>query len=880
MDPQLKIGQVIVGKEISVEAFLPDKVGEKYVELTIKREKDENIQKYHIEPDSELTSKFIDNISYSPKIPTEYSKVSDPIVPGESLTFFVDGAEKVTRKVCGFLFERIIYGKDVILTVINDEDSLKPICLKIFGKNNQLLSELTHEKHKNSEYQYVFCIGSLSDTISKTLIELNPGEVLILKHGNLEYKTIIEGLNIGSIIVGKKFEITLFDSTRSNENIVPVKVFAQYRNIMRCHLSATLLRDLSKSDYFSGNVSTAFKAKLRSENVVSTLKVRANDKVTVKLNDEIKVQGIAQGINASDIIVGEPLKIELVDEDEAHADKQQITVEVTTKRTNQKAIPIILTRTHIDSEIFGGIIQTTAIGEMDVPESTLQVHEGDTVELVYKKSDGTDVSWEIDVHSQSRVNIQVTGGVTPGKPIEIFVTDINRIEDLELKVYIIKTMTSKVTEQQLVNVPGAPGNFRGIINTAASKIENGIEVKPGDDIDVLYLDGKGEFHHGHVTVMQPREAYKDLDWGKKYCCRAFFMPSLKPLLAELNCLELRLNYYRLKVTSIRESNKVDLIENCLKRASKNLNDNKYDLTTAWEALHEATRQEIFLIHETEAKSREYQITSEAKNYLDEEGQKNINSLLDAAKNERRTKPASNSWRGFVAEALGMLQAHKDSYHIWQNLVRDRMVMIALLLGAILLVFFYNLSGTNVAELLANNTTIKDVMSGNIPFFHGNKSTPDNIDLGISFIGDTVAGKPLVLEIKDVTVNEETIKASLSCTKDTELLCQKFKKDYALSKVTGSKGIFRGVFLTGNGDKNKEIHEYIHLNPGAKVLAKYETTYEDELGHLVPQTIFTSTRMIDANWIQKPSHCKIIIAGCLLGAIGACLSTLISLRGRI
>ncbi|MFO7666719.1 MAG: hypothetical protein R6V76_08880 [Desulfobacterales bacterium] len=780
--------------------------------------------------------------------------------------------------------EQVIVGKDVMVnvTAIDDEDEASTKKLEIIGWPNQLLAELTPTSQAGKSYNYKFCTGSSCKSASDTKIDAKPGDKLTLKHGKLQSEMLVNGLKLGPILVGEKFEITLIDSNQADRDIVSVEVFAQYQTITRHQIRVTLTKDTYKAAHFSGKVATISGTGLQPDDIDTTLRVRANDTVKVKLNSGVEAEEMAQGINTSDILIDEPLTVEVLDPDLKPANKQQVTIEAKTSRNNQKIISITLIRDRADFPKFTGMLHTTTSSETDIAESTLQVHDGDIVELVYKKSEGKEVTWRIDVNSQRRVNLQVTGGVSSGKPLEILLTDLNRVDDLAVNVFIIQNRSSKAIEKRLERVSGASGHFRGIFYTADRAIEQGIRVKAGDEIDIYYLDGKNEFHQGHLTVMNPPELLRDFDWYKKYCGRAFIMPSLTPLLAELNCLELRLRYYRKKALYISESKTIDFFEDCLDRAAKALKDNKWDLTIAWKALHEAKREEIYLLQETEVMGREHQITAEGKHFLSDERQTKMRLLMEEAKKERKKTPGSNRWRGYVAEAIGMLQEQQDAYYTRHNMIRDRMVLITAILAIILAPFFYFIFyKTNVvADALVNNITLKQIISENSRFFYGDKDFIDDKNLAIRFSGETVVGQPLVVEVKDIAADQKnSIMATLRCTEETKSLCPPEDEQITLRKVSGSEGLFRSIIDTSEGDPKAKRSGYLMFKPGAEILAQYTATQTDNQGVSKQEKVDARTRMLDAKRLQdvEPSAWKIILAGCLLGAIGACLSTLMSLK---
>jgi hypothetical protein len=616
--------------------------------------------------------------------------------------------------------DQVIVDNDVKVTVIaiDNEDESSTKKLRIFGMRNEPLAELTPASQAKTEYKYTFCIGSSSKSASEPRINAKPGEKLVLKHGILQSEMVVDGLKLGQVLVGEEFEITLIDSNQADREIVAVEISSQYRTITRHQLSTTLTRSSPSSAQFTGKVATASGTGLQPDVMDAKLKVRARDTVKVKVNNEVQAEEIAGGITASDILVDEPLRVEVLDPDLNPSDKQQVIIEAKNRRNDQQNISIPLIRDSVDFQKFTGILQTAALDKTGATESALQVHDGDIVELVYKKSDGKEMTWRVDVYSQNLVNLHVTGGVSLGKPIEILLTDLNRVDDLAVNVFIITNRSSKAEEKRLERVPGAPGHFKGIIYATDWAIKQ--KGKAGDEIDIYYLDGKKGFHQGHLTVMKPPELIEDSKFYKKYCCRAFIMPSLTPLLAELKCLELRLWYYRKKELCMTESKKIDFLEDCFKRACRALYDNRWDQTIAWKTLHEAKREEIYLLQETEVLGREHHIASEVKNFLNEEQQKKISLLMEEAKKEHQKTPGSNRWRGYVAEAIGILQEQQDTYYTRQNMIRDRMVLITFILGFILLPFFfyYAFYGTNnVADALVNNSTMSQIITANRPYLY-------------------------------------------------------------------------------------------------------------------------------------------------------------------
>jgi hypothetical protein len=506
---------------------------------------------------------------------------------------------------------------------------------------------------------------------------------------------------------------------------------------------------------------------------------------------------------------------------------------------------------------------------------------GDKINIVYKRQNGSELNWQIVVQSQGRVYVRMAGGLIPDSPVEISVTDLDRIEDQAVTVFVANNRTKKTLPVQLLKVADDPGTFKGIVKTAAIELQNALMVNPDDQIEVSYLDVKGEFHQDRVTVIKPRTLTKSLSWSLGFnFIRSFTQPSRKPLLAELCCLEARLHHYRSTERCAFERQRTDLIEAYLLRAHDAFK--KMDLTTAWEALHDSKRQEIYLMDATEAEGCESQVIAEAKDILNINQQASINKLMKKAETERNRSPASNGWRGFVGAAMRILYDQQNAYYIRQNMLRDRLAWVSILLVFLLFGFFQNLKGTMVADALASNRGLKDIILEHALFQYGGAGIAADNDPSIRFEGETVLGNPLVLLVNDVDAyRENTIKAELGCTDDTKSLCPKeWPTECKLNKLPRSKGLFRSIFETGASDPDSKRPGYFKLKPGAELLAKYKSAKTDSNG--LPKEVNCWTRILDSKLVPDvgepvmPSPRALIIAGCLLGAIGACLSTLMSL----
>ena len=689
---------------------------------------------------------------------------------------------------------------------------------------------------------------------------------------------------IQSVIVGDPIciEVEFPDESSANAACsggkgLLMNVVSTFDSRLRHRIEIELNAKTGRSNCFSGEVKTATGMGVQSD-AVDLFRVRAGDVVIVEFADGPQVQTTAMGIKAGDIVIGETVSVLVVDEDGVGENLPQVKVEMTDSE-GQKRHTFHELRPHPDREHwYVSDIVTFGDDDPDPPENGIHVHAKDRVTFSYKRTNGREIYWTVDTFEARKIDVRVTGGVSPGSPFDVIVADPGRAEDPYVSIHLINHRTGQTIEKRLMKVKDAMLEFAGDVHTSRKSVKGWIAVQPTDMIEVFYLDRRYTFHRASLQVLSPLNKIGDLPWPKKYCCRAFLMPSLKPLLAELHCLEMRLHYYRSMAKRISKSHRADLVERSLKRAAMTLKDNHWDLTPAWEALHEARRQEIYLLAETEAAGEAYRILSESKGFSGAEHQKGIDALLEMSKAQRRKNPATDRWRGYVVSAMKILHEQLDSYYIRQNMIRDRMVMMTIILAALLAAFFWIQWNSNISTALVNNRTIKEIFTNRSPLSLELGSAADEQKALVRFVGETVVGQPMVLAVNDREIeNENEVNVFLRCTTDTLPLCPAWKDAYALTKVPDRNGWYRLILQTGQGDPKNERAGVLPFEPGAEVIATY-VRQEKATGGTV-QRWTARTRMLDAKWYTEVDlgHGWIVLASCLLGAIGACLSTLTDLK---
>ena len=689
---------------------------------------------------------------------------------------------------------------------------------------------------------------------------------------------------IQSVIVGDPIciEVEFPDEATANAACsggigLLVNVVASRDSLLRHRIETELNAKTGSSTCFSGVVKTAAGMGVQPD-AVALLHVRAGDVVTVEFAGGPQAQTTAMGINAGDIVIGETVSVRVVDEDGVDENLPQVKAEMTDSE-GQKRHTFHELRPCPDREHwYAADIETFGDDDSDPPGNGIHVHAKDRVTFSYKRTGGREIFWTVDTFEARTIDVRITGGVSPGSPFEVIVADPGRAEDPDVSIHIINHRTGQTIEKRLRKVQGAMLEFSGDVHTSRQSVKGWLAVQPTDMIDVFYLDRRYTFYQASLQVLPPLKKIGDLPWPKKYCCRAFLMPSLKPLLAELHCLEMRLHYYRSMATRISKSHRADLVERSLKRAAMTLNDNHWDLTPAWEALHEARRQEIYLLADTEAAGEVYRILPESKGFSGAEHQKGIEALLEMSKAQRRKNPATDRWRGYLVSALKILHEQLDSYYIRQNMIRDRMVMMTIILAALLTAFFWIQWNSNISVALVNNRTIKDIFTNRSPLSLELGNAADEHKALVRFVGETVVGQPMVLAVNDPEVqNANEVSVFLRCTTDTINLCPVWKDAYALTNVPDRNGWYRLILQTGQGDAKNESAGVLQFQPGAEIIATY-VRQDTSTGDTV-QRWTARTRMLDAKWYTEVDlgHGWIVFASCLLGAIGACLSTLTDLK---
>jgi hypothetical protein len=564
-------------------------------------------------------------------------------------------------------------------------------------------------------------------------------------------------IEIGEIIVGEPIEIQVLSPDASDietdpegEKTLPIELVARHQSFVRHKIRTRLTADSFAEEKFVGKIKSAKGTFNDFGNGDDILRARAGDTVTVTLKDGQKETRTATGINVDDILIERPLAVRVVDEKEQSVERGSLDVIIRKFDGQEKRTTHPLQRDENEPFRYLVYLETYAFGADEAVgnERAIEVEEKDLVLFRCKGPGSKEYTWQVNALSEDRVDLRATGGVSPGKSFDVTIADANRIDEEAVDVYIANRSTGRIVEKRLLKVEGSKWKFSGEILTSMLPIEGGVEVQPKDVIDIVYLDRMKSFHKTTIEIIEPQKENEDLPWQKKYCCRAFFMPSFKPLLAELHCLEVRLSYYRATATGLSKSKRVAMVERCLDRAAKTLMDNHWDLTPAWEALHDAKRQEIYLLDDSEAEGAESIILAESKNFVSGEPLKRIQELLEKATKRRKREPSTNQWRGFLVSAMKILHNQQDSYFIRQNMIRDRMVMMTIFLIVFLASFFIIHWNSNISTALVNNRTIQSIFTEEFPLTHEMPGIAEDQTVDIFLAVETVIGQPLALTVFD------------------------------------------------------------------------------------------------------------------------------------
>lgn len=891
MAAELDIERVVAGKPIKVKLTAPDKTGEQSVELAIKRSD---------QPDLTLALNRVkgqsDVFSGELSIPSDPSAAghaqTDPATPGEILTFQYPGPPETAKSVsvAGLSVGPLSCGKTTTIILQDDAPEAGAGKLEVQNQTSKATVKLKLEKSQGAtnRYQCALCVGGTCRETSPTAIDASPGDQLTFTLGDLAPVTrTVAGLSLTGVLVGRPFQVNLFDPARSPGQPAAVDVVARHSDLMRQHLRVELSPDAAHPGLFIGQVATAQSTGALLEAVGPTLRVQAGDSVAATLNDCASAQQVAQGVYAPNVLVGRPLKIRVVDLDPTLANTEEVDVTITISRQNHTSVDMGLKLSRIQDGLqqFGVSLPTAALGDTEDPDGALTLQAEDRLSIAYLRGDKSKLSWGLSAHEEDRVFVHMSGGIAPGVPVEICVRDLDRIDAQAVTVDVIDTRSEEKQTVTLCMVAGDAGSFRGSVKTATKPVQGALKVAAGDLIKVQYLDTNDAVHGDRVTVMRPKPALPTFNWlpRKWRWLLSLAQPSRRKLLAELRCLEARLHYYRSTERCAAERHRADLIEGFLRQANDAITLGT-NFTAGWDALNSAKRQEIYLIDAAEAEGRESQLRADAKG-LDVAEQAVINELLSKADGTREKAPASDTWRGFVVTAMRIRDRHQDDYHYRQSMIRIRMVWVSFVLLALLSAFFYTLGGSSVADALVTNRGLKDVIMQHALFRQGGAGVVADEKPSVHFLGKPLVGEPLALAVTDGRAADKgKVTVGLSCTEESTSLCLRgVPGDVTLEEIPMSKGVFRSrVLHTGTAARKTDTPGYLQLKPGAELLVEYKPAPSaDEKEHVTVRDWVRMLSSMPPFEVEPPepppSPRALVIAGCVLGAIGACLSTLMSLN---